>query len=76
LFGINEEPEIIIEDEEFARSEDPEIITQDPKTKKYYYKKTKHHYLNRGGPLSRLMAASLFYHAPGRQKLDFRMELI
>jgi hypothetical protein len=76
LFGINEDQEIIIEDEEFARSEDPEIITQDPKTKKYYYKKRKHHYLNRGGPFSRLLAAALFYHTPKRRKLDFQMKLI
>jgi hypothetical protein len=44
-------------------------INEDPATRK-------HHHLNRGGPFSRLPSASLFYHAPGRQKLDFRMKLI
>jgi hypothetical protein len=76
LFGINEEPEIIIEDKAFASNEDPEIVIKDQETGKYHYKKRKHHYLNRGGPFSRLLAASLFYHVPGRQKLDFRMEFI
>jgi hypothetical protein len=76
LFGINEEPEIIIEDKEFAKSEDPEIIIKDQETRKYHYKKRKHHYLNRGGPFSRLLGASLFYHVKKRRKLDFRMELI
>jgi hypothetical protein len=44
-------------------------INEDPATRK-------HHHLNRGGPLSRLLAASLFYHVPRRQKSDFRMEFI
>jgi hypothetical protein len=61
LFGINEEPEIIIKDQE---------------TGKYHYKKRKHHHLNRGDPFSRLISASLFYHVSKRQELDFRMDLI
>jgi hypothetical protein len=48
----------------FGINEDPATVTR------------KHHYQNRGGPFSRLLAATLFYHVPKRQKLDFRMELI
>jgi hypothetical protein len=46
----------------FGINEDPEL--------------SKHHYKYRGGPFSRLLGASLFYHVQKRQNLDFRMQFI
>lgn len=43
-------------------------INEDPATRK-------HHYQNRGGPIGRLLSASLFYHV-SKPKLDFHMQFI